>query len=215
MWLHCSWTSVNSHLVVALIAAGIAAGLAWWYQRETKIMEFQFQALKEVIRVLIDFTDPSWQHFKTQINLEIGRQARCNDSKMREIRNEMRLHGEHLHLVLMSAFALTPTIDLVFSPATATTWKTMVTRMGHVADENNPRDVGEELVAIIGDRLNFLQEASREMRVPFAGPVVQEGDGQEGVRARVNEWLQRIQPPTDPGPGGRTSDSGLDRREDR
>ena len=41
LWLHCTWVTLNSAIVVALIAAGIAAGLACWYQRHLRKFEMR------------------------------------------------------------------------------------------------------------------------------------------------------------------------------
>ena len=54
LWAYYTGAALNSRLAVTLIGVSAAAALAWWYQRENKIMEFRFETFKDMAANLTD-----------------------------------------------------------------------------------------------------------------------------------------------------------------
>jgi hypothetical protein len=205
LWVHCVWVTLTSPIVVALVAAGIAAGLAWWYQRANKIMEFQFNTFERAMRVYSDLSTAAWDRLTTFARLEILRQrgtpvAEPAIGMARDLRQEVEEKDRALHDAIMAGHTIIAVHSVLFPRHITDHWGRMMALFQMTTDDD--LWAAEEAVYQAPEhRIDYMRGVAREMRLPFPEPQLTR-EAVEAHRVEFQELILRAQPrPTRPAGG--------------
>lgn len=206
LWLHCTWATLNSTIVVALIAAGIAAGLAWWYQRANKVMELRFATFKDAMSVFRELSDAAWQHYILSSRIRLA-QRRAPTGIKDEMLRQLERHADDLHRAITAAHVVIPINCVLFTPETQAHWGRLVTRMQQVARSDDLWERHDLLDSVADDRQAFVRAAACEMGLTYSEFEVEGVEAErEQLRAEVHQILQEIDPRPGRLPGGGNSE---------
>jgi len=203
-WVHCANTVLAPNVQAALLTVGLGSLIAWWYQRRNKIMEFQFQTLKEAMSTFRDLSNVAWAHFRLRRNILVESNEGLEHAALERMRTTLDHHASDLHLAITAAHAIIPINHLLFSKPTRDHWGMLVTRFRQVTSDDLWA-VEAHLFDIPEHRFAFVRGAAKEIGLPFREPADTTEDERQRKRAELQEWLQRAQSRPGPEPGGQSS----------
>jgi len=168
LWLGCAVGTINSRLVVALIAAGIAAWLTYQYQRRGKIWEFKFSVYREAAPAYLALRDAGRKHVQTTIDwLVMGENAQTPEAY--DVADKAHVRAEvEFEVAIRHARSLVPSIAHLFGPVIAAHWRESADFGHRTRVVFDPVVKWEELKGAEGAWSAFIKGAAEELHLPFA-----------------------------------------------